>query len=146
MMSEPAQADQTTTTTAQNVVSALLLAATVGGLLGAAVYAVRQLRATQHFLASIDLGAALLTADAKIDGPLRARLGELASAGHFELLRNETNQGFLRSVNRGIDLDPDADIVLLNSDTEVFGLRLVIRPVQITVRNLSSLSCLMRAR
>ena len=59
--------------------------------------------------------------DATPDRPLRARLGELASAGHFELLRNESNQGFLRSVNRGIDLDPDADIVLLNSDTEVFG-------------------------
>ena len=35
------------------------------------------------------------------------------------LLRNERNLGFVQSVNRGMVLHPDRDVVLLNSDTEV---------------------------
>lgn len=35
------------------------------------------------------------------------------------LLRNEQNLGFVASVNRGMGLHPDRDVVLLNSDTEV---------------------------
>lgn len=59
--------------------------------------------------------------DASPDRGLSARLAELAAAGHFELLRNPRNLGFLHSVNRGLALDPEADVVLLNSDTEVYG-------------------------
>lgn len=59
--------------------------------------------------------------DASPDAGLSAKLSELAGDGHFELLRNETNQGFLRSVNLGIEFDPTSDVVLLNSDTEVYG-------------------------
>ena len=46
-------------------------------------------------------------------------LDELAAAGRVTLLRNERNLGFVQSVNRGMALHPDRDVVLLNSDTEV---------------------------
>src|SRR4030095_3392247 len=35
------------------------------------------------------------------------------------LLRNAENLGFVRTVNRGMSLHPERDVVLLNSDTEV---------------------------
>jgi GT2 family glycosyltransferase len=44
---------------------------------------------------------------------------ELASAGHLKLIVNEQNLGFVKTANRGIALEPDADILLLNSDTVV---------------------------
>jgi glycosyltransferase involved in cell wall biosynthesis len=59
--------------------------------------------------------------DATPDRRLGRRLGELATDGHFELIRNASNQGFLRSANLAFDIDPEADVLLLNSDTEVFG-------------------------
>jgi GT2 family glycosyltransferase/glycosyltransferase involved in cell wall biosynthesis len=59
--------------------------------------------------------------DATPDLSLGRRLVELAADGHFELIRNASNQGFLRSVNLGFDIDPEADVVILNSDTAVFG-------------------------
>jgi GT2 family glycosyltransferase/glycosyltransferase involved in cell wall biosynthesis len=37
----------------------------------------------------------------------------------YELLENETNLGFVGTVNRGMALNPDADVLLLNSDVEV---------------------------
>ncbi|WP_019570511.1 glycosyltransferase [Thioalkalivibrio sp. ALE11] len=37
------------------------------------------------------------------------------------LLHNKYNLGFVRSVNRGMTLHPDRDVVLLNSDTRVSG-------------------------
>jgi GT2 family glycosyltransferase len=45
-----------------------------------------------------------------------------AAAGREEitLVRNRANLGFPASVNRGIDLDQEADVVILNSDVEVF--------------------------
>ncbi|WP_397544406.1 glycosyltransferase [Roseovarius salis] len=44
----------------------------------------------------------------------------LADSGHVTLLRNEENLGFVKSVNRGMQLHPDRDVILLNSDTEVY--------------------------
>lgn len=38
---------------------------------------------------------------------------------NFTLLHNENNQGFVKTVNRGMSLHPDRDVVLLNSDAEV---------------------------
>jgi GT2 family glycosyltransferase len=46
-------------------------------------------------------------------------LAALAAAGRITLLRNETNRGFVASVNRAMALHPGRDVVLLNSDTEV---------------------------
>ena len=37
----------------------------------------------------------------------------------FTLLRNEVNQGFVRTVNRGMSLHLERDVILLNSDAEV---------------------------
>ncbi|HTD38715.1 MAG TPA: glycosyltransferase, partial [Candidatus Limnocylindrales bacterium] len=59
--------------------------------------------------------------DASPDPALAAALDELAARGRITLLRNEENLGFVRSANRGIELHPDRDVVLLNSDTEVFA-------------------------
>ena len=44
-----------------------------------------------------------------------------AKSGAITLLRNETNLGFTRTVNRGMRLHDDRDVVLLNSDTKVHG-------------------------
>ena len=59
--------------------------------------------------------------DAGPDPALRAWLREQAAAGRFELLANAVNLGFVATVNRGMALHPDRDVLLLNSDTEVAG-------------------------
>jgi GT2 family glycosyltransferase/glycosyltransferase involved in cell wall biosynthesis len=46
-------------------------------------------------------------------------LRTLAADGSITLLRNESNRGFVASVNRGMVAAGDRDVVLLNSDTEV---------------------------
>lgn len=46
-------------------------------------------------------------------------LRELAADGSITLLRNESNRGFVASVNRGMAAAGNRDVVLLNSDTEV---------------------------
>jgi GT2 family glycosyltransferase len=43
----------------------------------------------------------------------------LADEGRVELLKNDENLGFVVSVNRGFSAQPDSDVLLLNSDTEV---------------------------
>jgi GT2 family glycosyltransferase/glycosyltransferase involved in cell wall biosynthesis len=48
-------------------------------------------------------------------------LDRLAAKGLFTLLRNPSNAGFVVSVNRGMDLHQDRDVILLNSDTEVYN-------------------------
>ena len=57
--------------------------------------------------------------DASPDAGIVAYLNGLAASGRITLARNETNKGFVRSVNRGMSAHPDRDVVLLNSDTEV---------------------------
>lgn len=59
--------------------------------------------------------------DASPDPLLRGELEALAEAGLITLLVNERNVGFVGSVNRGFALHPGRDVVLLNSDTRVFG-------------------------
>ncbi len=51
---------------------------------------------------------------------LRNDLDRLEKTGIVSLLRNQKNRGFVKSVNRGMRQNPDRDIVLLNSDTEVY--------------------------
>ena len=63
----------------------------------------------------------LVIEDASPDPAMRPMLETLA-AEHPEritLLHNPTNLGFVGTVNRGMALHPDRDVVLLNSDTEV---------------------------
>ena len=57
--------------------------------------------------------------DATPEAPIAAWLDGLAAEGRVTLLRNPQNLGFVRSVNRGMALHADRDVVLLNSDTEV---------------------------
>ena len=44
---------------------------------------------------------------------------ERPTAGKITLLHNEQNLGFVGTVNRGMLLHPERDVILLNSDTEV---------------------------
>jgi len=57
--------------------------------------------------------------DATPDPAIARHLDALASASRVVLLRNDSNQGFVRSVNRGMAHAAGRDVVLLNSDTEV---------------------------
>lgn len=58
--------------------------------------------------------------DASPDPDLEADLQRLADMGLFTLLVNPRNRGFVYTVNRGMNLHPERDVVLLNADTEVF--------------------------
>jgi GT2 family glycosyltransferase len=57
--------------------------------------------------------------DATPEPAIAAYLDGLARDGRITLHRNATNLGFVRSVNLGMALHGDRDVVLLNSDTEV---------------------------
>lgn len=57
--------------------------------------------------------------DAGPEPALTTWLREQAAAGRLTLLENDTNLGFVRTVNRGMSLHPSRDVILLNSDTEV---------------------------
>jgi len=58
--------------------------------------------------------------DATPESKLKHDLEKLAESDLLHLEVNEENQGFVVTVNRGLDLHPDRDVVLLNSDTEVY--------------------------
>ena len=59
--------------------------------------------------------------DASPDLELRDELDTLAAQGLFTLVRHERNVGFVQSANAGLALHSHRDVVLLNSDTEVYG-------------------------
>lgn len=59
--------------------------------------------------------------DATPDEELRQRLQEFASQGQIHYLRHHANLGFIRSMNRGMLLHPQSDVVWLNADTRVHG-------------------------
>jgi GT2 family glycosyltransferase/glycosyltransferase involved in cell wall biosynthesis len=59
--------------------------------------------------------------DASPDEELSQDLQKLADMGLFTFLVNEKNLGFVQTVNRGMKLHKDRDIVLLNADTEVYN-------------------------
>lgn len=73
--------------------------------------ALAQKQAAPHEVVVID--------DASPEPAIAAYLDGLAREGRILLHRNESNLGFVRSVNRGMALHGDRDVVLLNSDTEV---------------------------
>ena len=58
--------------------------------------------------------------DASPDPVLCRALRRLAAAGLVTLIEHSTNQGFVKSANRGLRVHPDRDVLLLNADTEVF--------------------------
>jgi GT2 family glycosyltransferase len=57
--------------------------------------------------------------DASPEADIASYLDELAAGKRITLVRNARNLGFVQSVNRGMSLHADRDVVLLNSDTEV---------------------------
>ena len=57
--------------------------------------------------------------DASPEPAIVEYLTSLADAGRITLLHNESNRGFVASVNSGMSLHGDRDVILLNSDTEV---------------------------
>jgi GT2 family glycosyltransferase len=59
--------------------------------------------------------------DASPEPELVGALEEIAAAGLIDLVRNATNQGFVRSVNAGMALHRERDVILLNADTVVHG-------------------------
>lgn len=59
--------------------------------------------------------------DASPEPELIGELEWLAQNGLVTLLTNSDNLGFVKSVNKGMALHPKRDVVLLNSDTEVYN-------------------------
>src|SRR6185436_5089460 len=57
--------------------------------------------------------------DASPEPAISEWLREIAAADRITLLAHAPNRGFVVSVNVGMALHPDRDVVLLNSDTEV---------------------------
>ena len=57
--------------------------------------------------------------DASTDPGVRTMLNRHNGLGKIEVVRNEQNLGFTRTINRGIKLAGRADVVFLNSDTRV---------------------------
>jgi len=57
--------------------------------------------------------------DASPEPSLSRWIAQLAQSGRLTLIVHEANRGFVASVNEGMALHPDRDVVLLNSDTEV---------------------------
>lgn len=63
----------------------------------------------------------VVVADCPPEAAVRDYCESLAAEPDVVMLANEVNMGFVASVNRGMLLDTDRDVVLLNSDTEVAG-------------------------
>ncbi len=61
----------------------------------------------------------ILIDDCSTDPRIRAILDSLPADGRIEVLRNLENLGYTATVNKGIELAGDDDVVLLNSDTQV---------------------------
>jgi GT2 family glycosyltransferase len=59
--------------------------------------------------------------DCSPEPELTAALAAIAALGLIRLVRNQNNQGFVRSAVLGMGLNPDRDVILLNSDTIVYG-------------------------
>jgi len=59
--------------------------------------------------------------DASPEPELLSELHVLSEQKLFTLLHNKNNLGFVATANRGMALHPDRDVVLINSDTEVYN-------------------------
>jgi GT2 family glycosyltransferase len=69
-----------------------------------------------HTPPSVDI---LIIDDASSEPGIAERLSAAAREPNVTVVRNRENLGFTRTVNRGLGLAADRDVVLLNSDTEV---------------------------
>jgi GT2 family glycosyltransferase/glycosyltransferase involved in cell wall biosynthesis len=62
----------------------------------------------------------VLIEDCSPDADMPAALREFADMDNVVLVRNDTNLGFVATVNRGLGLCGEGDVLLLNSDTRLF--------------------------
>ena len=58
--------------------------------------------------------------DGSTDPSVTEFLGSLAAGSAIQLYKNSSNLGFTKSVNFGMKLHPERDVVLLNSDVIVY--------------------------
>ncbi|TWB26267.1 glycosyltransferase [Nitrospirillum bahiense] len=82
------------------------------------------LAALRESMAGVQAGPpveVILIADGPADTAVSALVDEVATEGWATVLRNPGNLGFVRTVNRGMALHPDRDVVLLNADAVVHG-------------------------
>ena len=63
----------------------------------------------------------IVTDDRSTDDNIVNYLKSKQTAGEIELLTNDHNLGFVRTVNRGMAINKKRDVILLNSDTVVYG-------------------------
>lgn len=61
----------------------------------------------------------ILVNDASPEEDIHQLCSALAAEPNVQLIDHQQNQGFVKSVNAGIEAAGDADVVILNSDTEV---------------------------
>ena len=59
--------------------------------------------------------------DASPEPALTEKLRKLSERGFFEYVENHTNYGFVKTANKAFELARPHDVVLLNSDTIVYG-------------------------
>ena len=59
--------------------------------------------------------------DCSLDEAIPAELEKLAHEFKFSFLRNIENLGFPETCNRAFRMNPENDVLILNSDTEVYG-------------------------
>ena len=69
----------------------------------------------------LEIGDVVVVNDASPEAELCEALLKLAAEDRITLLTNASNLGFAGAANRAMRLHPDRDVILLNSDTEVFG-------------------------
>lgn len=87
----------------------------------------RDLDATQRCLESVfnsdmpSTASVTVINDKSPEPALSAYCRHLTTQAGWRLIENSDNQGFVKTANCGFALEPDADILLLNSDTVVSG-------------------------
>lgn len=99
--------------------------APIAALIDVIIPAYRGLAETRRCLESVlrarvrEPHAVVVVDDASPEPALSAWLREVAGGGRITLIAHERNAGFVASVNEGMRLHAERDVVLLNSDTEV---------------------------
>lgn len=87
----------------------------------------RNLDVTRHCLESLaasplpENASVTLIIDDSPEEPLVQYCQEVAARSGYARIENPTNLGFVKTANLGFGLHPDADVLLLNSDTVVAG-------------------------
>lgn len=71
--------------------------------------------------ANVTTHEVIVISDCGPNPALNSQLECLAREGLFTLLKNETNLGFVQTVNRGFGLHPERDVLILNADAFVQG-------------------------